>query len=100
VEKENQDNKGTGKGIPGYTFIRAPGEIWRSRFDDKNNLVVINNGHKDYVFAAQKKARKLKYVSRLFAKELVLRNFTGFPAEQLLERMIELSMYMEENLRM
>jgi hypothetical protein len=32
-------------------------------------------------------------------KELVLRNFTGVPAEQLLERMIELSLYAEEKLK-
>ena len=36
---------------------------------------------------------------RLFAKELVLKNFPGHSPEQLLERMIELSLYTEENLR-
>ena len=32
-------------------------------------------------------------------KELVLRNFAGIPAEQLLERMVELSLYAEEKLK-
>jgi hypothetical protein len=88
-----------GKGLPGYTYLRLPGELWRSRYDEKNNLVVINNGHKDYLFAARKPARKLKYICRLYAKELVLANFPGFDSRELLERMIELSLYAEENLR-
>jgi len=93
---------GTGagaKGLPGYTFLRAPGELWRSRYDEKNNLVVVNNGHRDYVYAAQKPARKLKYICRLFAKELVLANFPGFDRAELMERMIELSLYAEEYLK-
>ena len=36
---------------------------------------------------------------RLYVKELVLRNFAGVSAEQLLERMIELSLYAEEKLK-
>jgi len=90
---------GPSKGLPGYTYLRAPGELWRSRYDGKNNLIVINNGHADYLFASQKRARKLKYICRLFAKELVLNNFRGFDSNELLERMIELSMYTEEHLR-
>ena len=99
LEKEAEEAIGRGKGLPGYTFLRAPGELWRSRYDQKNNLIVINNGHRDYVFAAQKPARKLKYISRLYAKELVLANFPGFDAPELIERVIELSLYTEEHLR-
>ncbi len=36
---------------------------------------------------------------RLLIKELVLKNFRGLPAEQLMERMIELSLYVEEKLK-
>jgi hypothetical protein len=36
---------------------------------------------------------------RLYVKELVLRNFAGVPPDQLLERMIELSLYAEEKLK-
>ena len=85
------------RGLPGYTYLRLPGELWRSRYDEKNNLVVINNGHRDYVFAAQKQARKLKYICRLFAKELVLANFPGFDSKELVERVIELSLYAGEH---
>jgi hypothetical protein len=88
-----------GKGLPKYTYLRAPGKLWRSRYDEKNNLVVVNNGHRDYLYAAQKRARKLKYICRLFCRELVLANFPGFDSRELLERVIELSLYVEENLR-
>jgi hypothetical protein len=60
---------------------------------------VINNGHRDYLFAAQKHARKIKYICRLFEKELVLANFPGFDSKELLERVIELSLYVEEHLK-
>jgi hypothetical protein len=98
VEQGEQPGKEPSKGLPGYTYLRAPGELWRSRYDVKNNLIVINNGHADYLFASQKRARKLKYICRLFAKELVLNNFRGFDSGELLERMIELSLYTEEHL--
>jgi len=99
IQQEEHPGKEASKGLPGYTYLRAPGELWRSRYDKKNNLIVINNGHADYLFASQKRARKLKYICRLFAKELVLSNFPGFDSNELLERMIELSLYTEEHLR-
>ena len=36
---------------------------------------------------------------RVYAKELVLSNFAGYDPDQMLERMIELSLYTEEHLR-
>jgi hypothetical protein len=99
IERDTGPGDKGGKGLPGYTFLRAPGELWRSRYDEKNNLIVVNNGHRDYLYAALKHARKLKYICRLFAKELVLANFPGFDSRELLERVIELSLYAEENLR-
>jgi hypothetical protein len=87
------------KGLPGYTYRRAPGELWRSRFDMEKNVVVINNGHRDFVYAGKKKSRKLRYISRLFCKELIHHNFKGMPVDELLERMIELSLYTEEHLK-
>jgi hypothetical protein len=87
------------KGLPGYTYRRAPGEMWRSRFDIDKNVIVINNGHRDFVYAGKQKQRKLRYICRLFCKELVCHNFPGIPTEELLERMIELSLYTEEHLR-
>ncbi|HEU4391468.1 MAG TPA: ATP-binding protein [Blastocatellia bacterium] len=87
-----------GSGLPGYTLESAPGESWRSRFDSARNVIVVNNGHREFVYAARNKSLKLRYLVRLYAKELVLKNFVGLPSEQLLERMVELSLRTEENL--
>ena len=73
---------GTYQGLPGYTFHKAAGELWRSRFDVERNLVVINNGHRDFVYAARSRMLKLRYICRLFAKELVLKNFIGIAPDQ------------------
>jgi hypothetical protein len=90
---------GNARGLPGYTFERAAGELWRSRFDAERNLIVVNNGHRDFVFATRNRALQLRYLVRLYVKELVLRNFAGLPAAQLAERMVELSLYVEEKLK-
>jgi hypothetical protein len=86
------------QGLPGYTYEKAPGELWRSRYNEGQNVIVINNGHRDYVFATKNKSLKIRYISRLFAKELIFKNFKGIPPDDLLERMIELTLYIEENL--
>lgn len=87
------------QGLPGYTFHRAAGELWRSKYDAEQNVIFINNGHRDFVYASRSKALKLRYICRLFAKELVYKNFPGYSPDQLLERMIQLSLYTEENLK-
>lgn len=89
----------TARGLPGYTFERAAGELWRCRFDTELNIIVVNSGHRDFVFATRNRALQLRYLIRLYVKELVLKNFAGLPADQLLERMIELSLYVEEKLK-
>ena len=96
AETEPASNR---QGLPDYTFERAPGELWRSRYDAEQNVIVINNGHRDFVYASRSSAMKLRYIARLFVKELVLRNFPGQPAAELLERMVELSLYTEEHLK-
>ena len=87
------------RGLPGYTFERAAGELWRCRFDAERNIIVVNSGHRDFVFATRNRSLQLRYLVRLYVKELVLKNFAGASAEQLLERMIELSLYAEEKLK-
>ncbi|MFH1777122.1 MAG: ATP-binding protein [Candidatus Omnitrophota bacterium] len=87
------------KGLPGYTIDSAPGQLWLSRYDKNRNIIVINSGHRDFIYSSKQKARKLRYICRLFAKELIYHNFVGVPIEQLLERMVELSLYTEENLK-
>jgi len=87
------------RGLPGYTFERAAGELWRCRFDAGRNIIVVNSGHRDFVFATRNRALQLRYLVRLYVKELVLKNFAGLSADQLLERMIELTLYAEEKLK-
>ena len=76
-----------------------PASCGASRFDAERNLIIVNSGHRDFVFATRHRALQLRYLVRLYVKELVLRNFAGLPAEQLLERMVELSLYAEEKLK-
>jgi hypothetical protein len=86
-------------GLPGYTYRYAPGELWRSRYDADEALITVNSGHADFVYASRQNATKLRYVGRLFAKEIVLANFPGADRNDLLERMIELELYMDRSLR-
>ena len=89
----------TARGLPGYTFERAAGELWRCRYNSARNIILVNSGHRDFVFATRNRALQLRYLVRLYVKELVLKNFVGLPTDQLLERMIELSLYAEEKLK-
>jgi hypothetical protein len=41
------------RGLPGYTFERAAGDLWRCRFDVERNIIVVNSGHRDFVFATR-----------------------------------------------
>jgi hypothetical protein len=90
---------GSKQGLPAYTFEHRPGELWRSRFDQTRNLIIINNAHRDFVYVARNRMLKLRYLCRLYTKELVYNNFPGLSADQLLERMVELSIYTEEHLK-
>jgi hypothetical protein len=87
------------RGLPGYTYRKAPGELWRSRYDAENSIIVINNAHADFIYASRQSMTKIRYIARLFAKELVLANFPEATKEELLERMVELTLYTEENLK-
>jgi hypothetical protein len=60
-------------------------------------FIVVNNGHRDFVFASGSRSLKLRYLVPLYAKELVMHNFAGLSADQLLERMVELSLRTEEH---
>jgi hypothetical protein len=66
------------QGLPGYTLERATGESWRSRLDAKRNVIVVNNGHRDFVYASRSKSLKLRYLVRLYAKELLLEPPNGY----------------------
>jgi hypothetical protein len=90
---------GARQGLPAYTFDHRPGELWRSRFDQTRNLIIINNAHRDFVYSSRSRTLKLRYICRLYIKELVHNNFPGLSIDHLLERMVELSIYTEEHLK-
>ena len=94
-----ENNEFPRKGLPDYTLESAAGYTWRSRYDEKRNIIIINSGHRDFIYAGRERVRKLRYICRLFAKELVIQNFAGMSSGELLERLVELSLYTEENLR-
>lgn len=99
IVEDRRPSQSGRKGLPSYTFKSAPGENWRSRYDADDNVVTINSGHRDYVYATKQTSRKMRYICRLFGKELVIHNFPGADAAELLERMVELLNYTEEHLR-
>ena len=92
--------KTTGSLVLSSFHTACPGELWRSRFDAQRNLIIVNSGHRDFVFATRSRALQLRYLVRLYVKELVLKNFVGAPPEHVAERMIELSLYVEEKLKL
>jgi len=61
--------------------------------------IIINNAHRDFVYASRNRELKLRYICRLYIKELVHSNFPGLEAGRLLERMVGLSLYTEEHLK-
>lgn len=99
VPRPDRTGLASKRGLPGYTFKRAPGELWRSRYEIERGLIVVNNGHADFIYASRGAGTKLRYIARLYAKELVLANFPEASREELLERMAELMLYTEENLK-
>jgi hypothetical protein len=96
---ESPKLSGGRQGLPAYTFEHSPGELWRSRFDQNRNLIIINNAHRDFVYSSRNRSLKLRYICRLYIKELVQKNFPGLSSDHLLERMVELSIYTEEHLK-
>jgi hypothetical protein len=102
AELEKRIGGGSGamrRGLPGYTYRKAPGELWRSKYDVDQSIIIINNAHADFIFASRHPMTKLRYVVKLFAKELVFANFPEASKEEILERMVELLMYTDEGLR-
>lgn len=62
-------------------------------------MIVINNAHADFIFASRQPTTKIRYIAHLFVKELVLSNFPETDKGDLLERIVELTLYVEENLK-
>ena len=56
----------TSRGLPAYSFQHNVGELWRSRLDKDRNVIIINSGHRDFVYSSRTKALKLRYLCLLY----------------------------------
>lgn len=83
------------EGIPEPELVDQPGARWRSRMD--GDRWQVNTGHPDYREAAERPALKLRYLSMLFAKEIVLRSNQDPRLEAPLEQMVEVAAYADRN---
>ena len=65
--------------------------LLKAEHEEARNLIIIDNAHRDFVYVSRSKVLKLRYICRLYTKDLVHSNFPGLSPERLLERMVELS---------
>jgi hypothetical protein len=84
-------------GIPAPHPVSAPGEGWRSRL--LQGRWEFNVEHRDYLEASGTEAGRVRYLSHLLAKEVVLRNFGGPADAEVLERMVEVLTYLDATSR-
>lgn len=83
-------------GIPEPDFVNEPTANWRSRFRD--GQWEVNAGHRDYLIASESSRRKLRYLTALLAKEIVLHSFPHPQHAPVLERMVEVLTITERRL--
>jgi hypothetical protein len=85
--------------FPPPDFVHAPLESWRSKYSADLGVVKINSGHRDYERAKSGGVRQqMRYLAKLYAKELVLLNVASMAPAQLLESMVELTTVLESKL--
>ncbi len=85
------------EGIPEPELIDLPGAGWRSRLEGERWQV--NTGHPEYRAIRDSPALKLRYLSLLFAKEVVLRSSNDPRLAAPLEQLVEVAAYADRNLR-
>lgn len=78
---------GAATGIPQPEFVSEPTGNWRSRI--RNGQWEVNAAHRDYGIASETPRRKLRYLTGLLAKEIVLHSFPHPQHATVLERMVE-----------
>jgi Histidine kinase-, DNA gyrase B-, and HSP90-like ATPase len=84
---EERPERAPQAGIPQPEFINEATGNWRSRFQD--GRWQVNAGHRDYLIASESSRRKLRYLTALLAKEIVLHSFPHPQHATVLERMVE-----------
>ena len=84
------------EGIPEPELVHLPGAPWRSRMED--GRWQVNAGHRDYRATIDRAALKLRYMTMLFAKEIVLRSHQDPRLEAPLEQLVEVGSYADRRL--
>ena len=84
---EDAAEGGAASGVPEPRKIEAPAEEWRSRV--RSGRWEVNTGHADWLLVRDDRRRRLAYLAQLFAKEVVLRNFSGESGGPILERLVQ-----------
>jgi hypothetical protein len=84
------------RGLPSYRLEPEHGRPWRSRYDTPRNEIVINSAHRDFLASRASAAKHRRYIGKLYAKEVVLINFPHESANDVMERLIELTLRTEE----
>jgi len=93
---ENAAGDDSAKGLPSYRLEAEHGKPWRSRYDAKANEIIINSAHRDFLSSRKTAAKHRRYIGKLYAKEVVLINFPHESPDQVLERLIELTLRTED----
>jgi hypothetical protein len=93
---EEIPSRGADEGIPDPELVDQPGASWRSRMLE--GRWQVNVGHREYRAIVDQPALKLRYLSMLFAKEIVLRSSQDPRLEQPLEQLVEVAAYADRNI--
>ncbi len=93
---EEIPSRGADEGIPDPELVDQPGDAWRSRM--REGRWQVNVGHREYRAIADQAALKLRYLSMLFAKEVVLRSSQDPRLEHPLEQLVEVAAYADRNI--
>lgn len=86
----------SGEGIPAPVLVDERHGAWRSRWIDQR--WEVNAGHRDYRAIANSPALKLRYLTLLFAKEVVLMSSGDPRLDGALEQLVEVQAFAERNL--
>ena len=80
-------------GIPEPVPVNAPAQPWRSRM--RGAEWQYNDAHPDFTAVRGSNAARLRYLIRLYAKELVSRNFGRPGDDEVLERLVEVLTHLD-----
>lgn len=95
---KGEDSPTGRKGLPTYRLEPDQASRFRSRYDAAKNEIVINSGHRDFLSSLGSAARHRRYIGKLYAKEVVLINFSHETPGEISERLVEMLVRTEEAL--